>query len=163
MLVFALCACNSKCLKLKHPSSKTTKKGIIPTSDDHFVQEDWGEFQDKHFFSQVELSKLLLKAFGLQKRPISYPFLGDQWKSLHLWSGNVMRTRWCAVQNKGSTLNSLQLTKFIQHGFSCYTVICIHHAVESLFSFVPCVINSFRLITQCTLINAAYVLHSLCL
>ena len=50
----------------------------MPTSDDHFVQEDWGEFQDKHFFSQVELSKLLLKAFGLQKRPISYPFLGDQ-------------------------------------------------------------------------------------
>ena len=61
----------------------------------------------------------------------------------------------CAVQNKGSALNSLQLTKFIQHGFSCYTVICIHHAVESLFSFVPCVINSFGLITQCTLINAA--------
>ena len=40
--------------------------------------EDWGEFQDKHFFSQVELSKLLLKAFGLQMGPISYPFLGDQ-------------------------------------------------------------------------------------
>ena len=111
--------------------------------------------QDKHFFSQVELTKLLLKAVGLQKGPISYPFLGDQWKSLHLWSSNVMCIRWCAVQNKGSTLNSLQLTKFIQHGFSCYTVICIHHAVESLFSFVPCVINSFGLITQCTLINAA--------
>jgi len=40
--------------------------------DDHFVQEDWGEFQDKPFLSQVELWKLLLKAFGLQKGPISY-------------------------------------------------------------------------------------------
>ena len=40
--------------------------------------EDWGKFQDKHFFSQVELSKLLLKAFGLQMGPITYPFLGDQ-------------------------------------------------------------------------------------
>ena len=58
--------------------AKRQKKGIIPTLDDHFVQEDWGEFQDKHFFSQVELSKLLLKAFGLQKGLISYPFLGDQ-------------------------------------------------------------------------------------
>ena len=39
------------------------------------MQEDWGEFQDKHLFSQVELSKLLLKAFlGLQKGPISCTF-----------------------------------------------------------------------------------------
>ena len=30
---------------------------------------DWGEFQDKHPFSRVELLKSLLKALGLQKRP----------------------------------------------------------------------------------------------
>ena len=44
-------------------------KGIVLASNDHFAQEEWGEFQDKNLFSQVELSKSLLKAFGLQKGP----------------------------------------------------------------------------------------------
>lgn len=39
-------------------------------SNDHFAQKDWGEFQDKHIFSWVELSKSLLKALGLQKGPL---------------------------------------------------------------------------------------------
>ena len=39
-------------------------------SNDHFAQTDWGEFQDKHIFSWVELSKSLLKALGLQKGPL---------------------------------------------------------------------------------------------
>ena len=48
---------------------------------DQFARRDWCEFQDKHLFSRVELSKSLLKAFGPQKGPF-YLSLGDWWKLL---------------------------------------------------------------------------------
>ena len=41
----------------------------LQTSNDHFVRGNWEEFQEKHLFSWVELSKSLLKAFGLRKGP----------------------------------------------------------------------------------------------
>ena len=50
-------------------SQQTNNEGIISASNDHFAREDLGEFQDKHLFSQVVLSKSLLKAFGLQMGP----------------------------------------------------------------------------------------------
>ena len=37
---------------------------------DHFAQGHWGEFQGEHPFSNVELSKSLRKASGLQKRSV---------------------------------------------------------------------------------------------
>ena len=36
-------------------SWQNDNKGTISASNDHFAQGDWGEFQDKHLFSQVEL------------------------------------------------------------------------------------------------------------
>lgn len=40
---------------------ETSTKGTISPSNDHFARGDWGEFQDKHLFNQVELSKSLIK------------------------------------------------------------------------------------------------------
>lgn len=43
------------------PFSINRKKatGTISASNGHFAPGHWGEFQDKHLFSQVELSKSL--------------------------------------------------------------------------------------------------------
>ena len=42
--------------------SSENDKGAISASNDHFARGDCSEFQDKHPFSRVELSKSLLKA-----------------------------------------------------------------------------------------------------
>ena len=62
-------------------SSQKGYKGTSSASSDQFARRDWCEFQDKHLFSRVELSKSLLKAFGPQKGPF-YLSLGDWWKLL---------------------------------------------------------------------------------
>ena len=42
------------------PFSINRKKATgVSASNGHFAPGDWGEFQDKHLFSQVKLSKLL--------------------------------------------------------------------------------------------------------
>ena len=35
------------------------------------------------------------------KLKLCYLFVSERWKSTHLWCRNFMRSRWCAVQNKG--------------------------------------------------------------
>ena len=55
-------------------SSQKDNKRTILASNDHFLQRNWGEFQEKHLFSPAELSKSLLKPFWLQKGPF------DWWK-----------------------------------------------------------------------------------
>ena len=44
-------------------SSQKDIKGTILASNDLFAQRDWGEFQGKHLFSRVELSKSLIQPF----------------------------------------------------------------------------------------------------
>ena len=50
-------------------SSQKDFKGTSSASSNQFVRRDWCEFQDKHLFSRVELSKSLLKAFWTTKWP----------------------------------------------------------------------------------------------
>ena len=60
--------------------SQKDNKGTISASNDHFARRDWGEFQEKHLFNRVELSKSFLKAFAPQ-RGLYHLFLGDRWNS----------------------------------------------------------------------------------
>ena len=70
-LIYIFCAAiKSEKHKLKwggggHGSASVSSQndeGAISASNDHFARGDWSEFQDKHPFSRVELSKSLLKA-----------------------------------------------------------------------------------------------------